>query len=175
LCVTFRTALRRCRPPLFSKLIYALPKYPNCGFMAQRTIQSSRSIIVDSLVDRGFTRTEATNILSIAERFRSVGTSAQRRQAIGDYLGLSPSAADAVCDILGRWSEIASSKRTANDLSEQQADQIADTVRTSESLTEFYGRGLREMLLFMHRYVYQGMSFEESARRVGGLTPRRSR
>ncbi len=145
--------------------------------MAQRTRPrtTSRSIIMDSLMERGLTRGEATLALSVAASFRGAGTPAQRKQAVTDYINLSSSAASAACDIMERWDEVASSRERVADLSERQARQIASSVRTPTPLTEFYGRGFRNMLQFLHMYVVEGMSFEESARRIGEATPRRTR
>ena len=134
-----------------------------------RIRETPSSILMNSITDRAIGRADARRILSIAERFRRVRTVAQRRQVMSEYVALSPSHAETVCDILGAWNSAAPSRTRLDSLSNQQAIQIS---QASQELPRAPEGRLTETLRSVRRYVENGHA--ERVRKVGASVPTRA-
>lgn len=149
--------------------------------MAQRTrtrrTQTPRSLIMNALVQQGYTRQEATHMLSIARRLRQRdGTIPPREasEAMRDLLRLSPAAARHVSDIAEEWNEVAREKNSIDDFTGVQARWIAGHIENPPKITRPRHTDARGVIQFMYNY-YTDRTIEDGSRSVRESVPRRTR
>ncbi len=132
---------------------------------------------MNTLVQQGYTRQEATHMLSIARRLRQRdGTTTPREasEAMRDLLRLSPAAARHVSEIAEAWNEGARDKSSIDDFTMVQARWVAGHIEYPAKITRPRHTDAKGIIQYMYNF-YTDRTIEDSSRSVRESVPRRTR